>query len=259
MFRTNYLWMDCVHQSEESTKLSGKIMLERQGAIKPVKRLRSLRLHPARSVGTILKVRNFVNRPDLWPLRVISRKQNFPSQLPGELSSRFWGRKVRSKCRTHHLSDKMVAQRPAKGSCLLKRLIHHRWRNIVGIDEAWCYVSHVNGRRKMFHEFCGKEPGKLEEHLSTEAFTWRYVRRGNQHLWSQCHLFRLSRSKRQHQLLHQQSSQAPFQKGHPLSVWEGSEFCRAVPWERPSAHDRGHRPMTRKVRLQFYSCAGLAR
>ena len=58
--------------------------------------------------------------------------------------------KVRFKRKTYPLSDKMVAQRLEKDPRLLKHLIHGRWRNVVNIDEVWCFVSHVNGRRRTF-------------------------------------------------------------------------------------------------------------
>ena len=47
---------------------------------------------------------------------------------------------------THHLSDKMVARRLEMSPRLLKHLIRNIWRNIISIDKAWCYMSHVNGR-----------------------------------------------------------------------------------------------------------------
>ena len=55
-------------------KIIREIKLERQGAIKPVKRLESQRVLRA----AILKVGNFMNSPDPWPLRAISRKLDVP-------------------------------------------------------------------------------------------------------------------------------------------------------------------------------------
>ena len=49
-----------------------------------------------------------------------------------------------------------------------------------------------------------------------------------------------------------------FGKGHSPSVWEGRQFCHAAPRQRPSTYGRGQCPVARKLRLQFYSCAGLA-
>ena len=126
-----------------------------QGAIKPVKRLGSLRFHPVRSVSTILKVKNFINRPDSWPLRTISRKLNVPLTNIRRIMQQDLRGKVRSKRKTHRLSDKMVVQRLQKSHRLLEHLIHNIWRNVVSIDEAWCYMSPVNGRRKVFYVFCG--------------------------------------------------------------------------------------------------------
>ncbi|OQV24934.1 putative Ras-related protein Rab-10 [Hypsibius exemplaris] len=65
--------------------------------------------------------------------------------------------KVRSKSKTHALSDKMVEQRVQKGPRLLKRLQGKRLENVVSIDEAWCYMSYVNGRRKIYYQFRGRQ------------------------------------------------------------------------------------------------------
>ena len=50
----------------------------------------------------------------------------------------------------------MVAQRLAKGPRRLTHSIHNRWKNIVIVDEVWCFMSHVNGRRRIFYEFAEK-------------------------------------------------------------------------------------------------------
>ena len=96
-------------------KIIREIRMERQRAIEPVKKLGTLRLHSARSGAPLWK----------WKISstvsILGRCERFPgswtspSQLSGGLSSRICTGKVRSKRKTHHLSDKMVAQRLEKG------------------------------------------------------------------------------------------------------------------------------------------------
>ena len=62
--------MECASK-REINKIIREITLNKQKPIKPRKRLRSVCLHLTRSVSTILKVKNFINRPGPWPLRAI--------------------------------------------------------------------------------------------------------------------------------------------------------------------------------------------
>ena len=63
----------------------------------------------------------------------------------------------RMKTKTHALSNKMVDQRVLKGPRLLEWIRGNKWKNIVTIDEAWVYMSHLNGHRKIFYKRRGKE------------------------------------------------------------------------------------------------------
>ena len=63
---------------------------------------------------------------------------------------------LRHKRKTHMLSGKQVSQRLLKIPRLLKHLQGEKWRYIVSIDEAWVYLTHVNGRRKVYYQFRGK-------------------------------------------------------------------------------------------------------
>lgn len=61
------------------------------------------------------------------------------------------------KGKTHALSDKMVQQRLLKGLRLLKHLTGRKLTNIVSTHEVWSYMSHVNGRRRVFYHFPGNQ------------------------------------------------------------------------------------------------------
>ena len=180
-----------------------------------------------------------------------------PSLLSGGFSSRIWrggGSAIWAQNSPPVRQD--VAQRKEKGSSAFSSI-----SSTTDGEISWvlmklgvtCHMWMDDGRFCM--SFAEKKSSeKLEENLSTEASTWNYFRRGNQHLWSHCHLCRPFRR----QLSYQPSSQGPFRKKHPPSVWEGREFCRATPRQRSSAHGRSHRPVARKFRIKFYFCARLA-
>ncbi|OQV15052.1 hypothetical protein BV898_10811 [Hypsibius exemplaris] len=65
--------------------------------------------------------------------------------------------KKRLKRKTHLLSDKQVAQRVLKVPWLLEHFKEGKWRYIVSIDETWRYMSHVNGRQRIYYNFREQE------------------------------------------------------------------------------------------------------
>ena len=134
-----------------------KIQLEREGAVKPLKRLGSQNERSVRTPALIKKVKYLINRPDPWSHRAISRKLNVSCRTIRRVIKEDLQGVVRKKRKTHHLSHKQVAQRLEKGPRLLTWLKRDKWKNIVSIDEAWCYLSHCNGRRKIHYAFRGMQ------------------------------------------------------------------------------------------------------
>ena len=145
-----------------------------------------------------------------------------------------------------------------KGLHLLKHLIHNRWSNIVGIDKVWClYVR----RKWTTEDFLWVSPKKARK--AEEKFVCRSSR------------VELCSSRESAPLVLLPFVSSPptqnpnvnfymkrflkplFEKNVPR-VWEGLEFCRAVR-QRPSLHGRGHRLVSKKFRLQLYSCTESAR
>jgi hypothetical protein len=131
--------------------------LEQQGVVKPVKSLGNQNLPSARSAAVIAKVEKLVFRPDPFSIRQIQQMLGLSYSTVRRIVKRDLAGKKRSKRRTHHLSHQQVAQRVLKVPRLLKHLNGGKWRYIVSIDEAWCYMSHVNGRRKIYYQFRGKQ------------------------------------------------------------------------------------------------------
>ena len=130
---------------------------EQQGNVKSPKRLGNQCLPSVRLRTTIEKVRNLVGRPDPWTLTAISKKLGLSLTTVWRIIHKDLHGVLRHKTKTHALSDKMVEQRLQKGPRLLQHLQGRKLTNIVSIDEAWCYMSHVNGRRRVFYQFRGQQ------------------------------------------------------------------------------------------------------
>lgn len=84
------------------------------------------------------------------------------------------------KMRTHALSGKMVAQRFVKDPRFLKPIYHRKWLSIITGGEAWCYLTHVNGKTEVVHKFRGKQnPEAWRKILKAEKVQGRHVSDGN--------------------------------------------------------------------------------
>ena len=161
--------LDGICASEGVDKIIREITLKRQGAIKMMKRLGSVRSHAARSASTILKAKAVMNCPGPWSLQPISQKLKISFTIIKVIIKRDLGEKC-DPSTTHHLQKKIVTQRLENVLSLPYHLIHNSWSDILGLNETWCCPSHVNGRRKIFHESHGKkESGKLKQKLCTNA------------------------------------------------------------------------------------------
>jgi hypothetical protein len=141
----------------EVNKIIKGITLERQGIVKPPKRLGTQNLPSVCTPALIKKVKNLLNRPDPYTQPDIGRMLEVSQSTVRNIAKFDLGGEVRKKTRTHALSDKQVAQRVTKGPRLLKQIHRQKWKFIVSIDEAWCFTNHVNGRLRIYYKFRGKE------------------------------------------------------------------------------------------------------
>ncbi|OWA53025.1 hypothetical protein BV898_17461 [Hypsibius exemplaris] len=55
--------------------------------------------------------------------------------------------KVRKKCRVHAPSNKQAKQRLNRGPRFLRYINGRKWKNVITIDEAWVYLTDVNGKK----------------------------------------------------------------------------------------------------------------
>ncbi|OQV22008.1 hypothetical protein BV898_04218 [Hypsibius exemplaris] len=135
----------------------GEFKLEQQGIIKPVKRLGSQNLPSARCAATVRKVKYLVFRPNPYSIPQIQQQLGLSYSTVWRIINQNLAAEKRVKRKTHLLSDKHVAQRVLKVPRLLEHLKGGKWRYIVSFDEAWCYMSHVNGRRRIYYKFREQE------------------------------------------------------------------------------------------------------
>ena len=133
-----------------------EFQLERSGHIKPEKKLPAQNMRTVRTPAMIQKVKNLVHRPDPYSQRQISQQLGISARTVRRIIRQDLAGVLRHKRKTHMLSDKQVSQRLLKIPRLLKHLEGEKWRYIVSIDEAWVYLTHVNGRRKVYYQFRGK-------------------------------------------------------------------------------------------------------
>ncbi|OQV19956.1 hypothetical protein BV898_05961 [Hypsibius exemplaris] len=68
--------------------------------------------------------------------------------------------KVREKCRVYALSNKQTKQRLDRGPRFLRYINSRKWKNVIAVDEAWVYLTDVNGIRKIYYEFRGERKRK---------------------------------------------------------------------------------------------------
>jgi hypothetical protein len=120
--------------------------LEQEGLVKPPKRLGTKNSPTVLTKSAIEKVRRLVERPDPYSLYSTIRRIN----------NRDLDMKKHMKTKTNALSNKMVDQRVYKGPRLLEWINGNKWKKGVTIDEAWVYMSHVNGHRKIYYKRRGK-------------------------------------------------------------------------------------------------------
>ncbi|OQV19433.1 hypothetical protein BV898_06547 [Hypsibius exemplaris] len=109
----------------------------------------------ARHLDRVLSVKNMGSDSfthDMWSRVFWTAESARPDVTAKDLTG-----EKRSKRKTHMLSDKQVAQRVLKIPRLFQHLNGGKRQYIVSIDEAWCYMSNVNGRRKIYYRFWGKE------------------------------------------------------------------------------------------------------
>ncbi|OQV14613.1 hypothetical protein BV898_11232 [Hypsibius exemplaris] len=63
---------------------------------------------------------------------------------------------MRKKCCVHALSNKQAKQRLDRGPRFLRYINGRKFKNVISINEAWVYLTDVNGIRKIYNEFRGE-------------------------------------------------------------------------------------------------------
>ena len=134
-------------------KIFGEITLERQGAMKPVKRLGSLRVLP--TPFWKWKISSSVPIPGRYEW--FPRSWTYPSQSSSGFSSRFWWEKCAIQAQNSSVRQD-GGSTAGKGVPACSSTSSTTDEEISWIfDEAWRCLSHVNGWWQIFCEFHGKK------------------------------------------------------------------------------------------------------
>ena len=151
-------------------KILQGIMLERQGAIKPTRRLGRLR---APSTSTIWKVKNFINRPDSWPLRAISRKLKVPFPTIRQIIKQNLGGRGERAIQAQNSSPIRQDGGSTAGRGFLPSQESHPQQMEKYRQYWWSLVLYVTCERtawRFFMSFAEKKPEKLEENLCDKTY-----------------------------------------------------------------------------------------
>ncbi|OWA51776.1 hypothetical protein BV898_16243 [Hypsibius exemplaris] len=133
--------------------------MEQQGATKPAKKLGTQMLPSVRTTETIKKVEKLV-----FSARSFYHPTNYAAVgtlLRHSAADYCQGFGREEALQDEDLSDKQAAQRVLKFPRLLEHIKRGKWKYIVSIDQAWCYMSHVNGRRRIYYKFRGRRAPKV--------------------------------------------------------------------------------------------------
>jgi len=63
---------------------------------------------------------------------------------------------LKKKYRVHALSNAQVRQRWDRGPGFLRYIAGNNWKKVLTVDEAWVYLTHINGIRRIYYEFRGE-------------------------------------------------------------------------------------------------------
>jgi hypothetical protein len=130
--------------------------------VKPPKQL-GTQNSPTVRIKSANEVRRLVERPDPYTLRSIVKKTQLSNSTIRRIIDRDLDMRKHMKTNTQALSNKIVDQWVFKGPRLLEWIKINKWKNIVTIVEAWVYMNHVNGHRKIYY--------KRREKMSPQTWT----------------------------------------------------------------------------------------
>ncbi|OWA53030.1 hypothetical protein BV898_17466 [Hypsibius exemplaris] len=136
--------------------------MEQEGATKPAKKLGTKMLPSVRTTETMKNVGKLAFRPDSFTIRQIMQQLGLSYGTVRQINARSLAGKKRCKTKTHHLSDKQVAQRVLKVPSLLE--------HIKRVNSDF-YVKHVLKPlfKKNIPEFYGKQAKSVALHHDSAA------------------------------------------------------------------------------------------
>ena len=127
------------------------------GVFKKPKRISAQNTRPQHIKAIQKKVAKDIDNPNPPSLRQMARKHKVSESTVRRIIDKNCDAELRRKYPVHALSDKQAAQRLERGPNFIKYLKGDKWKYIVTIDEFWIYSNYVNGQRKVYYKFRGRE------------------------------------------------------------------------------------------------------
>ena len=90
-------------------------------------------------------------------IRQLAHKHGVSDYMIRKIISENCDAELRNKFKVHALSHRQALQRMERGPRFRKYLTGQKWKYIMTIDEAWVYTTSVNGVRKVYYRFRGRE------------------------------------------------------------------------------------------------------
>jgi len=113
-----------------------------------------------RTPAMIAKVKRAVTGPNPATQNQLAKKHQVSQSTIHRIIHQDLGGVLRKKHRVHALSNRQIQQRLDRGPGFLKRISGQKWKFFLTVDEAWVYLTNVNGRRKLYYELRG---GRTDE------------------------------------------------------------------------------------------------
>ncbi|OQV24836.1 hypothetical protein BV898_01424 [Hypsibius exemplaris] len=109
-----------------------------------------------RTPGLVDPIKKALSGPNPLNSSALSLKYGVSATTVARVISQDLEGKMRKMCLVHALSNKPVKQRLDRGPRFLRYINGRKWRNFISLDEAWVYLTDVNGIRKIYYEFRGE-------------------------------------------------------------------------------------------------------
>ena len=109
-----------------------------------------------RTKELIRKVKKAVTGASPLTQNTLARKHGVSRRTIGRIIKEDLNGVLKKKYRVHALSNAQMRQRWDRGPGFLRYIAGNNWKKVLTVDEAWVYLTHINGIRRIYYEFRGE-------------------------------------------------------------------------------------------------------